>query len=107
MIESQDPPDYEMWPTPADVVSVKEAADKVLDAISKGYDPVNHPDHYTSGGMQCWDAIKASMSDEAFKGYLKGNILKYMWRYEVKNGVEDLQKAQFYINRLIKEVSDE
>ena len=45
-------------------------------------DRVNHPSHYTSGGMQCWDAIKASMTNEAFCGYLKGNVIKYLWRYE-------------------------
>lgn len=64
-------------------------------------DNVNHPDHYTSGGIECIDAIQASMSEEEFKGYLKGNIVKYMWRYELKNGVEDLNKANWYLSKLI------
>ena len=63
---------------------------------------VNSPPHYNSGDIECIDAIKESMTLEAFKGYLKGNIQKYIWRYEAKKGVEDLKKAQWYLNRLIK-----
>lgn len=67
-------------------------------------DPVNRPIHYTSGGIECIEAIKASMVKGAYKGYLKGNILKYIWRYEKKeNPVEDLKKARTYLDWLIKE----
>lgn len=67
-------------------------------------DEVNNPAHYTSGGIECIDAIKASMTEEQFKGFLKGNIIKYLWRYELKNNpVQDLAKAQWYQNRLIQE----
>lgn len=66
-------------------------------------DQVNHPDHYTKGGVECIDAIEASMSEEAFRGYCKGNVQKYTWRYEDKeNPKQDLQKAQWYLNRLIQ-----
>ena len=65
---------------------------------------VNSPPHYNSGDIECIDAIKESMTPEAFKGYLKGNIQKYIWRYENKKGVEDLKKAQWYLNKLIKTV---
>ena len=64
-------------------------------------DKIN-PNHY-KGDIECIDAIKASMTKEAFIGYLKGNMMKYIWRYEKKNGVEDLQKAEWYLTRLIKE----
>lgn len=64
-------------------------------------DAVNHPQHYTKGGVECIDAIKASMTAEAFAGYCKGNVLKYLWRYESKGGVEDLDKALVYLNWLI------
>ena len=67
-------------------------------------DSVNHPDHYTVGDIECIDAIKASMSEEAFRGYLKGTAMKYLWRYRYKNGVEDLKKAQWYLNELIDEL---
>ena len=44
-------------------------------------DPVNHPPHYTVGDIECIDAIKASMSQAEFEGYLKGAVLKYLWRF--------------------------
>jgi len=66
-------------------------------------DLVNNPPHY-QGEVEAIDSIKASMSYEAFKGYCQGNALKYVIRYNRKNGVEDLRKAQWYINRLIKEI---
>ena len=67
-------------------------------------DPVNHPGHYTNGDIECIDAIKASMTSGAFCGYLKGNVEKYLWRYQLKkNPVEDLEKANWYLNRLIDE----
>jgi hypothetical protein len=67
------------------------------------HDPVNSPAHYADsfGGVQCIEAIEASMSMEEFKGFLKGNVQKYVWRYSQKNGVEDLKKAKWYLERLI------
>lgn len=74
----------------------------------KNDDIVNHPQHYTTGDIECIDAIKASMSTEAFYGYLKGNILKYMWRYEKKdNKSTDLAKAAWYISKLQSELGEE
>ena len=64
-------------------------------------DPVNHPSHYASGGIECIDAIEASMSPEEFQGYLRGNIFKYCWRYREKGGLQDLRKANWYLDRLI------
>lgn len=73
-------------------------------SVEDQHDPVNHPSHYTDGGIECIDAIKASMSTEAFLGFLKGNVQKYMWRYEKKVApVEDLKKAQWYLSKLIEE----
>jgi hypothetical protein len=63
-------------------------------------DPIN-PNHYKQGGLESIDAIKAFMSKEAFKGFLKGNCQKYLFRYEQKNGIEDLKKCQWYLERLI------
>jgi hypothetical protein len=64
-------------------------------------DKINKPTHY-EGNIECISAIQSSMSNEAFKGYLKGNIQKYIWRFDRKNGVEDLKKAQWYLNKLIE-----
>ena len=64
-------------------------------------DVVNNPEHYNTGNIECIDAIEESMSSVAFKGYLKGNCLKYLWRYDYKGKqVEDLQKAGWYLNKL-------
>jgi hypothetical protein len=71
------------------------------------HDPVNSPSHYAQGGIESIEAIQASMSSEAFKGFLKGNCQKYLWRYEHKNGKEDLLKCQWYLNRLVSEIEAE
>lgn len=62
---------------------------------------VNHPNHYTAGGIETFDYIKAKLSKEQLEGYLTGNILKYMSRYKQKNGVEDVKKAEWYMSELI------
>ena len=64
-------------------------------------DNVNQPLHYNTGDIECIQAIQASMTTRQFQGYLKGNVLKYIWRYEYKNQKEDLLKAQWYLNRLL------
>jgi len=70
-------------------------------------DNVNHPSHYTQGAIECIDAIK-----EATKGLFgieavcTANIIKYVWRWKFKNGVEDLRKAEWYLQRLIKEATE-
>lgn len=64
-------------------------------------DAVNHPQHYTTGSIECIDAIEASMTKEEFQGYLKGCIVKYVWRYRHKNNPQqDLEKMLWYGNRL-------
>ena len=65
-------------------------------------DAVYHPQHYTSGGLECIEAIKASMPTDGFCDYCKGNILKYIWRWRYKGGVQDLRKAMVYLDWLIK-----
>ena len=80
-------------------------SDDFLSALD-GEDKVNNPHHYNTGDIECIDAIKASMSPEAFKGYLKGNTEKYLWRYSYKNGLEDLKKARWYLNYLIQMESE-
>jgi hypothetical protein len=64
-------------------------------------DFVNHPPHYTDGGIECIEAIEAQLTAEEYRGYLKGNIAKYIWRERHKGGTESLRKARFYLDRLI------
>lgn len=96
--------------------SLDDATPKEWDKVSKTatgklahpqdqHNPVTQPDHYNKGAIEAIEAIKASMHPQEYKGYLKGNCLKYLWRYEYKNGVEDLKKAQVYLNWLIKEIA--
>lgn len=66
-------------------------------------DMVNSPPHYNATGVECIDAIAAA-TGEGFEYYLQGNIMKYLWRYRYKNGTEDLKKARWYLDALIKEV---
>ena len=71
-------------------------------------DPVEKPDHYNVGAIEAIEAIKASMHPAEFRGYLEGNALKYLWRYDYKGKpVEDLRKCRWYLERLMKEVLDE
>tara|TARA_R100000781_G_scaffold92968_1_gene57678 strand:+ start:246 stop:485 length:240 start_codon:yes stop_codon:yes gene_type:complete len=65
-------------------------------------DLVNHPKHYNQGEIECIDAIRAMLSTEEFIGYLRGNSLKYRWRFRYKNGVQDLNKAEWYEKRLLE-----
>ena len=69
-------------------------------------DVVNRPGHYRQGGVECIEAIESSMSRDEFQGYLKGNIEKYVWRYRYKNGLEDLRKARWYLDRLISALEE-
>jgi hypothetical protein len=62
---------------------------------------VHKPSHYNQSGVECIEAIKASLGD-AFPAYCKGNVMKYLWRYKYKNGLEDLQKARQYLEWLIE-----
>lgn len=70
-------------------------------------DNVNHPNHYTQGGIECIKAIEASMPPSGFQDYCKGNVLKYIWRYREKNGLEDLKKARVYLDWMIESVEKE
>lgn len=64
-------------------------------------DLVNHPPHYTQGGVECIDAIEAALGAEGFEAFCTGNAAKYLWRWRHKGGVEDLRKARWYLDRAI------
>ena len=67
----------------------------------KTHDAVNEPDHYRQGMIECIEAIEAQLTAEEFRGYLKGNVAKYVWRERHKGGGESLRKAQWYLSLLI------
>ena len=85
------------------MTSVKEMNELVKKMEKKkDDDPVNYPSHYNKGGIGCIDAIKACQGD-GFKYYLQGSAIKYIWRYEhKKKPIQDLEKAKWFINKLIE-----
>ncbi len=92
------------------VEAARNAAQKSQEeylAMTKMFDPVERPAHYASGGIECIDAIKEQMPRDAYVGFLQGNVAKYVWRWRDKGGVESLEKAQYYLTRLINELKQE
>ena len=69
-------------------------------------DMVNSPAHYNKENIETIDMIE-SVTGDGFEAYLQCNILKYICRYKYKNGVEDLKKAKWYLNRLIKTIGED
>ena len=70
-------------------------------------DMVNHPQHYTQCGIECIDALKAAtVGKRGIEAVCVANVIKYLWRYEEKNGIEDIRKAKWYIERLLKELEE-
>ena len=90
------------WYKELDPVACENAEAKEPDV-----DMVNHPSHYTQGGIECIDALKAAtVSKTGIEAVCTANAIKYLWRYEEKNGIEDVKKARWYIDRLIKELEN-
>lgn len=73
----------------------------------KSNDVVNHPIHYNSGSIEVIDFIKDQLTPEEFKGYIKGNVIKYMARERHKGGIEDLRKADKYLQMYLERVEEE
>ena len=85
--------------TKCDIPDCKE---KALEE-QKQTDMVNHPTHYTAGGIECINALAAATIDlTGIEAVCTANAIKYLWRWKLKNGVEDLKKAIWYINYLIE-----
>lgn len=85
-----------------DTPDVAEVVEKYGEDVKP--DNVNRPAHYTSGGIECIDAMTAAFGDDAVKDFCLCNAFKYLWRHRSKNGVEDLKKCRWYLNRLIQEM---
>ncbi len=87
--------DFMKYKEVRDALNAEVVSDEIVDVV-------NSPPHYKTGGIEAIEGIEASMGPEAYAGYLKGNIMKYMWRYERKGKpIEDLKKARWYLDRLI------
>lgn len=66
----------------------------------------NHPFHYNQGEIECIDAISSALSPDELSGFIKGNVVKYLWRNNHKNGIEDLKKAQWYLTWYINKLEN-
>ena len=91
-----------------DFMKYKDIRDALNEMGSDGVDVVdvvNSPPHYTAGGIEAIDAIKAAVATAPpVQAVFVANILKYVWRYREKNGKQDLMKARWYLDALIQEV---
>lgn len=86
--------------------NASEAKEKKVE--KKAEDMVNHPSHYTHGGVECIDAITSALSsyEDSVDSWLVGQVIKYLWRAPLKGKYEeDIKKAQFYLNRLVYKIN--
>ena len=84
--------------------ALKKEAERTIEESKE--DMVNHPPHYTQGEIECIEVIKYindKLHTEGYEGYCLGNFIKYIWRCNLKNGWEDIDKATFYLNGLLTE----
>lgn len=88
------------------ITSIVDNALEELQAQGQAIDAINPP-HYQQGNVQAIEAIEAALGEEQFKGYLRGNVLKYIWRTELKGlPLEQLKKADWYLQKLIEFYQD-
>jgi hypothetical protein len=70
-------------------------------AMQPDVDMVNSPPHYTHGDIECIDAIRAALGPEGFAAFCRGNVIKYNFRCDHKGGLQDVEKAAWYLDKLI------
>lgn len=85
----------------------KERTEEFMKELKK-QDNVNSPSHYTQGKVECIDAIEsATMGLVGIVAVCVANVIKYVWRFALKNGIEDLDKADYYLQKLRKKVREQ
>lgn len=95
----------ECWDT---AVNRMITSDEINPDFKKKGSNVNHPSHYNQGGVECIEGIKAACEGlEGEEAFCIGSAIKYLWRYRHKNGREDLEKAIWYITRVMKIMDEE
>lgn len=78
-----------------------------MENCNKTVDMVNQPKHYTAGKIEVIRIMEDQLTAEEYRGYIKGQVIKYITRERYKNGLEDLKKAAWYLNRLIQKLEKE
>ena len=90
----------------SDVYREAETVPVVTEQNETEHDAVNHPEHYTQGSIECIDALKAATTGlQGIEAVCTANAIKYLWRWKHKNGIQDIDKAIWYLNRLKQELS--
>jgi hypothetical protein len=83
----------------AEIISTPEVEETKKDNIN--------PSHYRNGRVECIDALEsATVNKTGIEAVCTANVIKYLWRYEDKNGLEDVKKAQWYLEKLIKHLEN-
>ena len=95
-------PNKGTFPEEKDCGPTNVTTSATIEGEQKKVEKVNHPSHYNSKGKETIEILKDYLSEEEYAGFLKGNILKYIHRYEYKAGLEDLEKAKWYLEELIR-----
>lgn len=82
----------------------KEEVERTLRSMERipSHDNVNHPSHYETGNFECIDVMVETQGVEATKNFCVCNALKYIYRHKRKNGLEDIQKAIWYLNKAVE-----
>lgn len=98
-------------PTAAPMDAAECAPEKAGETARRSrakHDAVNHPQHYTAGGIECIDAIEAAVTGlTGAEAVCTAQAIKYIWRWKRKNGAEDIRKAIWYLHRLLKAIGEE
>lgn len=89
-----------------EVYLTEQKSEQMKVELDEKYSSVNNPSHYADTKFETIDIIKDKLSKEQFEGFLVGNVYKYITRYKKKNGIEDLRKAEWYLDYLIGEHED-
>ena len=88
-------------------IGATNAKEQIVNPSDTKPDMVSHPSHYNQGNVECIDAMAAAtVNKQGIEAICVSNVIKYLFRYETKNGLEDVRKAAWYLNRLIKELED-
>lgn len=96
---------YNIMLVAKDMIDVRHVANEEYVEPNDKPDMVQHPPHYNQGDIECIDAIKSAVIGKTgIEAVCVANVIKYLWRYETKNRLEDVKKAQFYLKRLVEEL---
>ena len=80
----------------------EDSFEKHFIPYNKNTNNVNHPSHYNKGNIECIDAMVSAYGKDTVSDFCICNAFKYIWRYKYKNGIEDLKKAQWYLNKVVE-----